>query len=165
MKILTLYFSKSGHTRKLAEEIHDAIGGDLGEIRTKKKYSSSYGISVLQVGVEKMIGRMPELEEDEYRAEDYDVILLGGPTWYYTIASAVQVWIKNHDLKGKRVYTFSTSGGGPKDTLSDFRKMAEKSGADVKGQLHAKYRLHTRLTGELAIQEWIRKVKEDLHEI
>ena len=115
--------------------------------------------------MEKLIGRMPELEEDAYQVRDYDVILLGGPTWYYTIAPALQVWMKNHDLKGKRVYTFSTSGNGPKNTVSDFRTLAEERGAAVKGQLHVKYRLHTRLTGELSIREWIRQVKEDLHEI
>lgn len=108
---------------------------------------------------------MPELEDDGYQIVDYDVILLGGPTWYYTIAPALQVWLRKHDMKGKKVYTFSTSGNGPKNTVSDSRTLAEESGAAVKGQLHVKYRLHTRLTGELLIREWIRQVKEDLHEI
>ena len=43
MKILTVYFSKTGHTKAIAEMIHKAVGGELGEIRTKRSYAPSYG--------------------------------------------------------------------------------------------------------------------------
>ncbi len=50
MKILTVYFSKTGHTKAIAEMIHKAVGGELGEIRTKRSYAPSYGMAVLQGG-------------------------------------------------------------------------------------------------------------------
>ena len=61
MKILTVYFSKTGHTKAIAEMIHKAVGGELGEIRTKRSYAPSYGMSVLQGGigtVEKIASRI-----------------------------------------------------------------------------------------------------------
>ena len=45
MKILTVYFSKTGHTKAIAEMIHKAVGGELGEIRTKRSYAPSYGMA------------------------------------------------------------------------------------------------------------------------
>lgn len=33
MKILTVYFSKTGHTKAIAEMIHKAVGGELGEVQ------------------------------------------------------------------------------------------------------------------------------------
>lgn len=61
MKILTVYFSKTGHTKAIAEMIHKAVGGELGEIRTKRSYAPSYGMAVLQGGggtVEKIASRI-----------------------------------------------------------------------------------------------------------
>ena len=54
MKILTVYFSKTGHTKAIAEMIHKAVGGELGEIRTKRSYAPSYGMAVLQGGLEQL---------------------------------------------------------------------------------------------------------------
>lgn len=41
MKTLILYYSKSGHTRDLAAAIHKVIGGDMSELKSQRKYSSS----------------------------------------------------------------------------------------------------------------------------
>ena len=63
MKILTVYFSKTGHTKAIAEMIHKAVGGELGEIRTKRSYAPSYGMAVLQGGLEQLRKSLPELAE------------------------------------------------------------------------------------------------------
>ena len=60
MKILTVYFSKTGHTKAIAEMIHKAMGGELGEIRTKRSYAPSYGMAVLQGGLEQLRKSLPE---------------------------------------------------------------------------------------------------------
>lgn len=53
MKVLTVYFSKSGHTEKVARLIQEAAGGDLAEIRVKKGYTGSYWMTVIRGGLEK----------------------------------------------------------------------------------------------------------------
>lgn len=78
MKILTVYFSKTGHTKAIAEMIHKAVGGELGEIRTKRSYAPSYGMAVLQGGLEQLRKSLPELAEMPETAE-YDVIFVGSP--------------------------------------------------------------------------------------
>ena len=62
MKILTVYFSKTGHTKAVAEIIRETVGGDLFEVKTKRTYSASYGIAVLQSGIERFRKTLPELE-------------------------------------------------------------------------------------------------------
>lgn len=117
MKTLILYYSKSGHTRDLAAAIHKVIGGDMSELKSQRKYSSSYGMTILQAGLDKFRGRIPETEPVSFNLNDYDVIFLGCPTWYFTMAPAMQQFLSHADLKGKHVFTFSTSGGSPeKDT-------------------------------------------------
>ena len=86
MKILTVYFSKTGHTKAIAEMIHKAVGGDIREIRTKRSYASSYGMAVLQGGLEQLRKSLPELAEMPETAE-YDVIFIGSPVWWFTPVS------------------------------------------------------------------------------
>ncbi|WP_296954410.1 flavodoxin [uncultured Dialister sp.] len=161
MKILTVYYSKSGHTEKLARKIHNILGGDITSITAKKTYASSYGMTVLQAGFDKLRSRRPEIEEIPFPLEEYDIIILGAPTWYFTMAPAMQVFLDGHDFKGKKVYTFSTDGGQPKNTLSDFRKKLEEKGARVAGQFHVTYKMNDRLTGDDEIDKWIKGLKED----
>ena len=100
MKTLILYYSKSGHTRDLAAAIHKVIGGDMSELKSQRKYSSSYGMTILQAGLDKFRGRIPETEPVSFNLNDYDVIFLGCPTWYFTMAPAMQQFLSHADLKG-----------------------------------------------------------------
>lgn len=161
MKILTIYYSKSGHTEELAKKIHEALGGDMASITAKKTYAVSYGMTVLQAGFDKLRSRRPDIEEIPCHLDDYDILILGAPTWYFTMAPAMQVFLDTHDFRGKKVYTFSTDGGQPKNTLSDFRKKLEEKGARVAGQFHVSYKKNNRLTGDEEIERWIEGLKED----
>ena len=42
MKVLTAYFSYTNHTKGIAEQVQNRIGGDLFEIRPAESYSSDY---------------------------------------------------------------------------------------------------------------------------
>ena len=75
MKILTVYFSKTGHTKAIAEMIHKAVGGELGEIRTKRSYAPSYGMAVLQGGLEQLRKSLPELAEMPKRQSTMSYLL------------------------------------------------------------------------------------------
>lgn len=119
MKILTLYYSKSGHTKQVAEIIHEAVGGDMAPIRTKKRYARSYVGAVIQGGIQRLTGDMPELLPLPVNLAAYDVVFLGGPVWWFTIAPALKRFLTDADLSGKRVYPFLTSGGQPKDSFLD----------------------------------------------
>lgn len=54
MKILTAYYSRSGHTKQVARLIQEAAGGDIVPIRTRRSYSGSYALAVIQGGMEKL---------------------------------------------------------------------------------------------------------------
>ena len=41
-KILVLYYSRSGNTRAVAEEIHTKVGGDIFQLKTARPYPESY---------------------------------------------------------------------------------------------------------------------------
>lgn len=139
MKILTVYFSKTGHTKAIAEIIHEAVGGDIREIRTKRNYAHSYGMAVLQGGLEQLRKSLPELSEMPETAE-YDVVFIGSPVWWFTLAPAAKSFISKMEWKGKRIYPFFTNGGQPGNTANDFKTFLENKGAVVGNSLSVSYK-------------------------
>lgn len=159
MKILTLYFSRSGHTKKAAEIIHRAVGGDIGEIQTVRNYSSSYALAVVQGGLEKWRNALPALQPLSVTPEEYDVIFLGSPVWWFTITPAMKSFLAAHPLRGKIVCPFLTSGGQPKDSFLDLEKAVPA--ADVREGFHIYFRGNTMKAYPEDIVQW---VKESLAE-
>lgn len=119
-------------------------------------------MTILQAGLDKFRGRIPETEPVSFNLNDYDVIFLGCPTWYFTMAPAMQQFLSHADLKGKHVFTFSTSGGSPKKTLEDLRMAVEKRGGTMEEQLQVSYKKENRMTTQREIDQWIRKAADRL---
>lgn len=155
MNTLTLYFSRSGHTREMAELIHQAAGGDIAEIRTKRTYSRSYGVAILQGGLEKMKGTLPELRPLSVDLSQYDVIYLGTPVWWFSITPAMKSFLSSHDLSGKTLALFTTHGGMPKESMAEFKKLAAP--AHVEKSLEISYKGNQRQVTKESVLEWAKR--------
>jgi flavodoxin len=110
-RILIAYFSWSGNTKALAEEIQKRTGADIFEIATVKPYPADYDDCVDQAKAEQEAGARPELKA---RVEDlgrYDVIILGYPLWWGTIPMAVATFLELYDFSGKTIVPFVSHGG------------------------------------------------------
>ncbi len=111
-EILIAYYSHSGNTQKVAEQIKELVGGTIFRIEPVEKYPRKYQ-EVLKVSkVEIESGFRPPLKENLENLEKFDTIFVGSPNWYSTIAPPVATFLSEHDLSGKRVIPFVTHGGG-----------------------------------------------------
>ena len=88
-KILVAYYSYSGNTRFAAEEIQKATGGTLFEIVPVKAYSPDYNECVAEAKKEIRAGVKPELKSVTPDLSKYDVIFVGTPNWWSTMAPPV----------------------------------------------------------------------------
>jgi flavodoxin len=111
-KVLVAYFSYSGNTRKLAETVHNKVGGDLFEITTVKPYPAKYDDCVEYAKKEKAEKGRPELKSKVANLQQYDVIFLGFPVWWYTLPMPVYSFLESNDFAGKTIVPFMTHGGG-----------------------------------------------------
>ncbi len=119
-KILIAFYSYSGNTQKVAQAIHDNIGGDLFEIKTEDNYPKNYNEMVEQAKKEIQSGFRPELTTKIDNIAQYDVIFLGSPNWWGTITPQVSSFLQNYDLSGKKIIPFITNGGGGvQNTVTD----------------------------------------------
>ena len=123
-KVLVAYYSHSGNTKAVAEKIQNLTGGDIFEITPKTAYPKDYNAVVEQARKEKSDNVFPELA-DNGNVKDYDIIFLGTPVWWYTMAGPVRTFLKENDFTGKVIAPFCThGGGGESSTYIDVQKLA-----------------------------------------
>ena len=115
MKYAVVYFSWSGNTRFAAETVAKKAGADLFEIKAEKPYNSDFQKCCDEAKPEcygKTLRAIKPIEGLDLAK--YDVVFVGTPNWWGTMASPVRTWtMQNKDaLIGKTVCLFQTHGGG-----------------------------------------------------
>ena len=126
-KVLVVYFSETGNTQKLAKLISDEIGGDFRRIETVKSYPTGEALFDYTKN-ERDNDERPELKDLDININDYDVIFVGYPIWWYTLPMPIYTFLDNYDFSGKIIVPFNThegSGdGGTYSTIKGWEKDA-----------------------------------------
>ena len=114
-KKLVAYFSASGVTAKVADMLADAVGADIHEIQPKVPYTKAdlnwmdkKSRSSIEMADKKI---RPEIAESNVRIEEYDVVFLGFPIWWYVAPTIINTFLEKYDFSGKKIVLFATSGG------------------------------------------------------
>ncbi|MDF3001148.1 MAG: hypothetical protein K0Q48_1267 [Bacillota bacterium] len=119
-----------GNTQYIANLIQQNVGGDLFLIETSEKYPADYDETVDQGKKENDEKARPALASHVEKLDNYDVIFLGFPNWWYDMPMAVYSFLDEYDLSGKTIVPFCTSGGSSFSKNIDTIKELE-SGATV----------------------------------
>ncbi|MCR4955671.1 MAG: NAD(P)H-dependent oxidoreductase [Lachnospiraceae bacterium] len=116
-KTLVAYFSASGVTEKLAKKLAQAVGGNLHEIVPETPYTKEdlNWMDKQSRSSKEMADRTsrPKIANRVEHMEEYDVVYIGFPVWWYREPSIIDTFMENEDLSGKVVIPFATSGGSP----------------------------------------------------
>ena len=125
-KVLVVYYSLSGHTKDIANQIAAKTNGDLFEIKTIETYSSP---SVYMKSKKELASKnYPAIHNDNLPdVARYDTIFVGSPVWWYTMAPALYSYLQITDFKGKRVVPFSTQGSNFGSFFKDFAAQAQNA--------------------------------------
>ena len=153
-KILTIYFSSANtvdatssatpyfdgvaSTEYLAQYINKKVGGDIAKITPVKDYPEDYNGTADAAKAENDKDERPEFQKLEVNPEDYDVIFVGYPMWWYTLPMIMYTFFDAYDFSGMTVIPFNThegSGdGGTYDKIQDFEPNATVlEGFNVRG--------------------------------
>ena len=114
-KTLVAYFSATGTTKAAAQKLAKELGADLFEITSEVPYTSADldwrdkgSRSTLEM---KDRSSRPAIKGRCENIADYDTVWIGFPVWWYTAPTIVNTFIEAHDLSGKVLNVFATSGG------------------------------------------------------
>ncbi len=129
-KALVVYYTyTNGNTERIAKQAANALGADIEEIEPETPYSSDHDAVVSQAKNEVDRGYQPKIKPLKHDLANYDIIVVGTPTWWYTMASPVLTFLSTNDFQGKTVVPFMTNAGWPGTVIDDMVNAA--SGADI----------------------------------
>ncbi|MBR6370082.1 MAG: flavodoxin [Bacteroidaceae bacterium] len=127
-KVLVTYFSASGTTKSLSQDLAKATGADLFEIEGAQPYTSEdVNLGNREARAFKEMADKsfrPELKENPKNLKSYDVVYIGFPIWGNAAPNIIYTFIEKNDLKDKTVIIFSTSGSS--DLSNSFRLLKEQ---------------------------------------
>jgi flavodoxin len=144
MKSLVVYYSRTGTTKTVGKAIAKKLKADSDEIIDLKKRLGP--INWIIAGSDATRRKLTKIKVKK-KPESYDIIIIGTPIWGKNMAPAVRTYLTNHNLDGKKVGFFCTSGG---DNV-------KKAFAEMKGLVPK-----SAIVGKLGIR--MREVKSDSYE-
>lgn len=115
VKVLVVYFSATGNTKVIAEDIARELESDIYEIVPVEPYTSediAYNNDNCRANKEHSDSSIrPEIAGIIDNMDDYDVVLIGYPIWWGEEPRIIDTFVESYDLSDKGVATFCTSGG------------------------------------------------------
>ena len=137
MKILIAFYSLSGNTKKLAQAVGEAAGGEVFEIQTKVKFPKIGFLKYLNAGWQACRKELPAIVGFGKNIDDYDLIFLGTPVWGDNFVPAVRSFLKQNAPRNKKVALFCAHGGDtPGQSLTNLEK--ELAGNEIVAKIDFK---------------------------
>ena len=149
-KTLVVYFSATGTTKGVAEQIASYTGADTYEITAAQPYTSddlNYNDSDSRTTKEQNDKSVrPEISSEKLDLAGYDTIYIGYPIWWGEEPRIMDTFVESYDFSGKTMIPFCTSGGSGIGSSGDNLEENAGSGNWLEGE---------RLSSSSDIEEWI----------
>lgn len=101
-----------GNVQQLAGWVQEETGGDLFSIQVTDPYPSDWDVCLERANQERGDDARPALVRRVENLDQYDVVFLGYPNWWYGVPMALLTFLEENDLSGKQVYLFCSHGTG-----------------------------------------------------
>ncbi|MDC7239609.1 MAG: flavodoxin [Spirochaetales bacterium] len=139
-KTLVAYFSASGVTKGVAQVLSQAANGDLFEINPLVPYTNAdlNWMDKNSRSTREMKDKSfrPPVSERLENMDDYDLIFLGFPIWWYIAPTIINTFLETYDFADKKIVLFATSGGsGFGKTLENLKPSCASSADMIEGKL------------------------------
>ena len=111
MSTLIVYYSLSGNVAQTADLLAERLGAETLRLVPVKAYPDKGFKKFLWGGKSAVMAETPELTPYEFDAEKYDRVIIGFPVWAANVAPPIRTFVRDNDLKGKRVAAFACQSG------------------------------------------------------
>lgn len=153
-KILLVYYSRTGITKKVAEEILKSLNCDIEEVVDTKNRAGAIGY--IMAGKDATLKSLTQIKETTKNPGDYDMVIIGTPIWAFTMSTPIRTYIEQNKDKFKKVAFFCTQGSSGSD--GGFKDMETICGQKPINILELK-------TKEVAKNEFNEKINSFINEI
>lgn len=145
---LVIYYSRTGTTRYVAEELSRGLAAKCAEIRSDKNRENITG--AFTCVLDQLLDRDDEQKRLTVDLSSYNPIIITSPIWIHKLSSPVRTFLKQADLAGKDICFVLTYHGNQTDADDQEMKAKIRSyGINLKGV----YKLKTKNTDEVHIRQ------------
>lgn len=117
-----------GNTQYVATIIKEATASDIFEIRTIESYPGTHQALIDAAKAEIDSNARPKLAAHISNFDDYDVVFVGFPNWWYDMPMPLYSFFDEYDFKGKTIVPFCTHGGSRfSDAISSIRQLEKEA--------------------------------------
>lgn len=155
MKKLVVFYSYTGHTKMIAENIQQKLNCDILEIKPVKPYSTDYQTVVDEEQNNSSVGKTPDIQKIDKNLNDYDEIIIGTPVWWYTIAPVIRTFLTQNDLSNKTIKPFATNAGWLGHTFQEIQELCPNSKVDKGMNIVFESYSDNLVTSPDEIEKWI----------
>lgn len=155
--ILVAYFSWSGNTERMAEQIVSLTGADLFSIEPVTPYPEDYTACTEVALAERDSDARPaiSLTIDADIWATYDTVFIGCPVWWHTAPMIINTFTESYDFTGKTVVPFCTYASTYRDeTLARIVELTPEAEAHLDGLGLT----GGRLNDESNVADWLRGI-------
>ena len=155
-KKLVAYFSVGGDTAVVAKQLARAAGADVYAIKPAVPYTDAdldWKNTNSRTSVEMRSNTLPEIDGKLDNMDEYDVVFIGFPVWWYLAPKIINTFLASYDFSGKTLIPFATSGGSDMYKAEAVLQAPAKSAKWLPGKL---------LNGDYTVEdmkEWINELK------
>jgi flavodoxin len=122
LKVLTVYFTRSGNTEKVVKKIHESIGGDVELI--SEPVSRKGIVGWLRSGSGNSKREVAEINETQYDPANYDLVILASPIWAGSVSSPMRGYMtENREKLGKTAVFLSNDSGSVDDAFTEIHEL------------------------------------------
>ena len=125
MKTLVVYYSRSGSTRKVAEELRAHLGADIEEITEPKGRGGPLGW--LKSGRESTKGDIVPINPPKADPSAYELVVVGTPTWAGNVSSPVRSYLTETRGKLSSAAFFCCMDGNSGETFNTMERVSGRA--------------------------------------
>jgi hypothetical protein len=133
MKILVVYFSRSGNNKLVAEELALRLGADLEEIVSKTSYGGIFGMPKIILHSAKKF--TPEIKPLGKNPADYDLIVLCAPVWTGNISAPARSFLVRYGKDAKKIILLWVCGGTENHNPEAYKEAVKLIGSKPAAEL------------------------------
>jgi flavodoxin len=119
-----IYFSQTGNTRAVCEVVAKELSADVFELKIVKPPAAK--------------GQLPEIEPARIDLSHYAVVVVASPIWAAKLVPAVQEFLKNNPLGGRKAVLLTTTNVPMPE---EFQNKHKQLVADAGGKLAGYYQV------------------------
>jgi len=133
MKKLVIFYSLNNNTKFIAEKLAQGIGADILELKPEKEIPQKEPMQHLSGGKQAMAKETPRLQKYDINLADYDTLIIGTPVWAFTFTPPLRTFLRENQIKNKKIILFCTYDLLKGMTFNNLRK--ELEGNDIVAEI------------------------------